>query len=453
MKTNIKTFKGINLICILGIIIMILIPYTVKLNTFLVVSCCGIGILLGEFFLKKQFYLLYLAIFLCIPSGFAMYDVELPGISQLNKGVRMWVIYPLILLALLKLHKFKDVLMLRYVNFVVIPCILVCILQFLLTNNDNEYTRLYSMLSSGICILLMVYFDKKLTFEDFYKYITILFIVSSIYAILQFYFLSPYNFIKEMTSMNSEINRISGLLGHPLFLSFFVSFFQTLIFIRLLINNKINITHECICLITGFLTVSRVFILSLFVVTFVFLILSGKIKSIKTILGILFVFCLSYYTLTEFDSGILSNFKSRFENGDVNHRQGIYEIAFVLLGQNLLGAGYSNVMEAVYSTRINTNMLIQNFSTVDNLFLTSFIAYGIFSIFFILYYYYPLLAIWKVKSKNKPIIKCMILAYLNIFIYSCTLDWETSIVVSALVFSLSGLFLRLLFIKDEAHKV
>lgn len=452
MKEIIKASSNINLICLLGVLIMIVIPYTVQTKSLLVVSICGIAILISEFVLKKHFYLLYMAIVLCVPSGFGMYDVDLPGISQLNKGIRMWVSYPLIFLAILKLQKYKDASVLKYVCFIAIPCILVSVLQFMLTGRDNEYMRLYPMLSFGICMFIMVYFDKKITFDVFYKYISVLFIVSSIYVILQYFFLSPYNFIKEATSMNAEINRLSGLLGHPLFLAFFVSFFQTIIFIRLLIFKKINAFHECVSLIIGLLTISRVFIFSLLAVTFTYLILSGKIKSIKTIVGMLLLFGISYYALTEFDTGLFSDFKSRFENGDTNHRLGTYGIAFFLLGQNLLGSGYTNVMEAVYSTRMNTNMLIADFTTVDNLFLTSIIAYGIFAVFFILYYYYPLILAWKFRIKNSLIFKCMLLFYVNIFIFSCTLDWESSIVVSTLVFSFSGLLIRLLYNPEEIYK-
>lgn len=451
MKTNIGSSSEINLICLLGAFLMILIPYTVQTQALLIVSICGIGILIGEMFFKKHFYLLYIAPMLCVPSGLAMYDLDLSGIAALNKGIRMWEFYPLILLALFKILKIKDNTISKYINFIVVPCILVSIMQYLITDSENEYMRLYPMLATGVCIMIMVYYDKKLTFLDFYKYISVLFFISSVYVLLQYIHISPYNFVTEMTSGNAGVNRLSGLLGHPLFLAFFVSFFQTMVYIRLLLYKKINVLHVCICLIIGFLTVSRVFILSLLVVSFMYLILSGKIKSFKAILGMIIVFCLSYYALTEFDVGLFSDFKSRFENGDTNHRLGTYEIAFFLLGQNILGSGYSNVMQTVYSTRMNTNMLIADFATVDNLFLTSFIAYGILSVFFILYYYYPLVWTWKFRNRNKMIFKSMLLLFVNVFIYSCTLDWESSIVVSVLVFSLSGLLLRLFNSQNELY--
>lgn len=437
-----KVFARNNHLTGLAILLMVLIPFSVQMKQIFVVTIIGISIFVGNLIFKdKHLYLLYLAVFLCIPSGLAAWNVESSEINLLNRAIRHWIIWPIIILSCIR-YRNRDSWLASFVFFSVLPCIFICFMEFLIWGNDSEWLRVYPMLASGAAMLIMTYNDDSLSFDDFYDFISILFVISSIYVLMQFWGVSPYKFIDETLKGDIQLQRLAGLLGHPLYLAFFACFFQSLIFAKKIITGKFDILLEILVLIIGIVTVSRVVILSLFIQLVIFLFLSKRINVSTSVFGVVIFFIIGYYILSNYASHFILNYLDRFENGDTDHRLAAYYITFYVFLNNIYGVGFFNVMSNVYSSHIKSDMLIENFSTIDNLFLTHVIAYGIFSVFFLYYYFYPLISLVNSSFFYTHYKSAILIVYTNIFVFAFVMDWETSLMASSLVFVINALLVK-----------
>ncbi|WP_188626576.1 O-antigen ligase family protein [Pedobacter quisquiliarum] len=257
-----------------------------------------------------------------------------------------------------------------------------------------------------------------------------IFILTLVFTLLEIFLnVSPYKLLYSGLTLDFQL-RAKGLMGHPLVLSAFLSFYQVMLLIRGFILKKWSKAKFFMVLALIILTASRTGII-VSIVTFVLYFILAKAYKNKRLLFFFLVFLsVSLLTLPWLVNSLQNsgNF-SRLVSLTADQRLSSYPIALEIVSNNPLGVGITqdawfyqikNLHILLGSTNYNIDFLV-----FDNSFLTGLVSYGLVSIFlfsgfFIPYFYTS--AIVQKRPSLKIYAKAMLLVLTTWFLLNLSFD-------------------------------
>ena len=328
------------------------------------------------------------------------------------------------------------------VHSATIVCLCFAILYVLYCSRPTvRYFR--GLVDAVIFIHCMFYvsFQEKLKFEAIFKGVSLIFIITSIYAISHYFFnIGPYSALVDRSYAESLgyvfVRREGGLFCNSLVMSAICALYHSLILARMLKTKKMAYEMELLCITVAILTISRTAIVIL-AAQFLFLLFFrrtlrlGTTIAIATVLGIFYFWVLS-------DTGAIQDLSNRMELTS-EHRESGYSTTLEIFSSHPLGVGKQRVSKFMH--QYNTGGIEEDLITLDNFYLTQIASYGILcfiSFFFYMIYFYkcPRL-LRKTDSRNA--------LYLIIFTWCLTglsFDVESFDPVTVLCFGLLGLLFK-----------
>ena len=433
------------------ILTMVIIPYSVHGYAPFYITITATFSVLGICCKTPGVEFLLMAIALCLPSGWSGWtansSVSFPEIDSMHRALGRFILFIIPILGLWCFNESCFPQKKRVLNLLA-TVIAVGVIATLITADMNEFKKVIIIIGCTYSFLFICYQDKKISLKDVFFYIDVLFAVSFIYGVLDYFFrLSPYQFISNATFSEMWINRAKGILGHPLYLSALVLFFQSTIFIRYLLYKRFTYFQEFICIIMALIVVSRTTVIVMLLEYILFIIINKGYKNIKFIVfNIMGLTIISLFFIYFADS-ILIDIMLRFNEG-VGNRDGAWEPVMSLFVKNPIGVGYSNIMSSLSRGYYVDSEFNADFSTVDNLFLSQLAAYGVFGFFKIAYYFYFLYDAYKLRKKSPQFFKIIVLLYFPILLESFSFDWDGSIFLCLLVYGLIGYIYRFFHINS-----
>lgn len=252
---------------------------------------------------------------------------------------------------------------------------------------------------------LVGYYDR-IDFPQYFNLFSIILIITAIYAALEFHFrICPYNdfYTTSQGYVAAILKRAQGLLGNPLILLTFATFYLATHSAYAVEHKKITVLPLLVCIYLCLIVVSRTAVVSML---FFFLLYHFYSKSsLRLKLPLLFAVGLAcfgaYYFLTETVGDLIY----RLQNSDVMHRQSGFTIVSNILRDNFFGVGFDNYSASLrkYATSgFNTDV-----NSLDNFFLTQIAHYGLLGVFVLLFYLYYFLVYFRsrrMRKKSKEIL-------------------------------------------------
>lgn len=424
---------------ILIILTMFVIPYSIHgygatLYIF-IISCISLLCILYN---QPGFEFILIAISLCIPEGFAHSSSSFPEISRISKAFNSVLFYLLPVVSIfiyIKHRKRFD----RFLLLNVLSVILVGIISTIISVSFYEFYTIIIYLSTCFFFFVICRCDLSLDIKTVFVFIDVLFFITAFYGIQEFLFMdSPYQFIANGTEDLALAGRARGILGHPLYLSGVTLFYQANLFVRYIITKKFSYIQELVCVMVALIVVSRTTIVVMGVEYLLFLFVIKAYRSFKLVVANLILFSVAFFLIYHYVDELVIAIISRFLEDSTVSRESSYPAVMNLFFDNPFGVGYGNIMSSIYKGGYNGEGFVDDFTTVDNLFLTQIAAYGIFSLVLIFYFFYFFILSIKNKRRHKLLAKCILLLYTPYILQSFTFDWETSKCLCFLLFGLTG---------------
>ena len=278
--------------------------------------------------------------------------------------------------------------------------IFLCIVYFLLGLIYNlDLTRIVYPIVATYVAFLVGNFDR-IDFRRYFILISIVLIITAIYSALEFHFrICPYNdfYMTSQGYVSAILKRAQGLLGNPLILLVFATFYLAIHCSNAVVSKRIYILPLLVCMYLCLIVVSRTAVVSLLVFFLLYHVYSKASLKIKLplILAVSIACFGAYYFLTETVGDLLY----RIQYSDLMHRQSGLTIVSNILNDHFFGVGFNNYSASLgkYATSgFNTNV-----NSLDNFFLTQFAHYGYLGIVVLLFYLYYFLAYFRSRRMRK----------------------------------------------------
>lgn len=431
--------KVVNIFLIIAA--MVVIPYTVGSYAPLFVYLFSLISLLGICFKIEGAEFILIAISLCLPSGWVgNTGMTFPEID------RMFIAFnqSLYIISIISVS-FFGVKSLGRIGIVPIALSLVLIGIFisLNTGNINEFMHIWTALATGFCFLLICLKDKKTSLKDVFVYIDVLFVVTTIYAVLDFFFnISPYHSVYDTILDIRKIIQAKGLLGNALYLAGIALFYQACLYVRMLLTKKIYYVQEFFCVVLILISLSRTAIIVFIVEYLLYLYIIGAYKKTKLVMINVFVICILVFLIFIFADSIVADLIVRFTEGSFEHRESAYVTVFSLFFNNPFGVGFYRIMESIRSGGYAAQGFSDGFSTVDNFFLTEIASYGLFAFFTVFYYYFFLIRAFVQNKKKKRMLSFLLLIYVPLILQSFSYDWQIALPLCLFLYGFIGHLIR-----------
>ena len=316
------------------------------------------------------------------------------------------------------------------------PIILSILFFFLgLIYNRDLTNILYPIVATHVAFLVG-YFDR-IDFRRYFILFSIVLIITAIYAVLEFHFrICPYIdfYTTSQGYVSAILKRAQGLLGNPLILLVFATFYLSIHCFNAVAYNKIYVFPLLVCMYICLIVVSKTAVVSL-LFFFLLYIFYGK-ASLKQKIPLLIVVGIAcfgaYYFLTETVGDLLT----RFQYSDsALHRQSGLTVVKNILSDNFFGVGFDNYSASLrkYATSgFNTNV-----NSLDNFFLTQIAHYGFLGIFVLLFYLYYFFAYFRSRRMRKQS-KEMLFLFVAFTITGFSFDFEAYNNVCLFVYIMIG---------------
>lgn len=260
--------------------------------------------------------------------------------------------------------------------------------------------------------------DRSLSYKYFYYAFDILFYFLSFYAVQEFFFhVSPYDdlyYAYTGTNYYDAISflRVKSLCGHPLLFCAFLVVYQISLYARLIYTrSKIVYIHFLVMIFVSLLTLSRTIFVIEIAVFLIYYILQKKYFPHKHSHILLILTLLAFIGAFIFYDLIMLSLE-RFSDSDVSetNRLSAFQVSWTIFQNEPLGVG-DNLTEMYkkYHRLFPSGFTVD---VLDNGFLAIICMYGIFSPFFLLPFFYPMIDTYRnVKSD----VSCRMLFWLTVF--------------------------------------
>jgi hypothetical protein len=296
-------------------------------------------------------------------------------------------------------------------------------------------------------------FYDELNLRQFFILIDIIFYLTSVFALLEFFFkFSPYQFIFYDLPLDYQL-RTKGLLGHPLVYSAFLSMYMALLFTKVIIFKRWNIFNFSLVIFMIVLSASRTGLILTLVSFFLYVILNKAYKNFYFIVGLIILTLIGISAFPYIIDSLDLTAVDRVANASSDQRLGSYPVAVGIFSQNLFGIGIStqaikhevNIPGAHYSLNSNYD---KSFVVFDNSFLTGLVGYGFLSVFIYVIFINPLRYTYQNFFRD-PNLKKYFLSMLFIFavwfLQNLSFDSIFYFPINSLYFILSALFIKQAF--------
>ena len=294
------------------------------------------------------------------------------------------------------------------------------------------------------CIHLAFYigYNDKMDEQQFFKSISLIFIITAIYAILEYhFFVSPYSGLYLSSDYFTTIRttkRAVGLLGNPLILTSFTLLYQAVLTSRLIKYGKIPVFLQLLCLYILLIVVSRTAFFALIGYFIIYKYYSRNSIKSSTIFSVSLLLCLLIFFVGDVLIDAAGDLVYRFNNANSTHRASSFEVTYNILSQNPFGIGIHNVSDLLlqYSAVGKEDHI----GTLDNFFLSQFAYFGIFGIFVIYNY---LLYFFKSNITERPYYdRVELIVYIYAFLVcGFCFDFEAYNTITFVIYSMLGLML------------
>lgn len=318
---------------------------------------------------------------------------------------------------------------------VVILSVLFCLILFLYENVFDSIWKIINMLLYVHLFLVWCYYDK-LSFESVYRIISIIFVCIFVYAILQFHFnISPYRNWYLSANIGKEHIHASGISGNALIFAAIVLCYHSVLLLRFLKEDKINIVLLLMTLYAALISIERTSILVIVIEWFVFFVMrKNMIKKNLIILFLASFIIICAFSISSFDNTI-DIFMDRFEEGS-SHRFAAFPTVVAAISDNIYGVGESGVRRAMQW--YGTSDLLKWFETLDNFYLTQILYYGVFAIFPLLFYLYYFIKAIFLRKTNKDLFHAILLCFLPWILIGFSFNINSFMQLSLLYYGVLG---------------
>lgn len=277
--------------------------------------------------------------------------------------------------------------------------LILSIIFFLKTDSYLEITIILYFLLSTYGVYYITLLDN-LSLEQFFNILDLVFYFTFFYTIQEIIFKSsPYQIIYADQHLDYQI-RAKGILGHPLVLSAFLSFYHSALLVRMMIIKQWSLLNFILLVPLLILCGSKTGILLVIVAWGTYFIINRSFKSVRFYIGVVLVAAIGALVFPAIGKYVEAPIE-RMVNSEANHRVGSYSVAASIFSNNLLGIGLSRdalkkeVASGSY-TSLNSNY-DSSFLIFDNAYLTSMSGYGLFSILLFVFFLHPIFNIKKFK--------------------------------------------------------
>lgn len=402
---------------------------------------------LGVFFMTIT---LYMAIF--SQRGFVLvifaYSLMLPyGEVDVNTGFSRYVLYisvALIWLITILFKKSRVHLDFSYVGLLMTLLALISIVYALDNGMSFELRNmLYYIISTAVFFYLC--FCDRLTLLQFYWLVDIIFYFTFFYVIQDSIFHnSPYEAIYNGLSLDFQL-RAKGLMGHPLLLSSFITFYQVTLLTRVLIFKQWNILNFLLLIPIIVLSASKTLIVLILASWILYILLSRSYRNIRLYIGAITLIVLGFQIFPFFQL-FTDTSVQRILDSSADQRLGSYSIAWQIFSNNLFGIGMTTealkmeLGKAIYQLNSNYD---KAFLIFDNAYLTAAASFGFLCILIFIIYLIPLRYFRKLKLQHtRPLKSSLIMLFVIWFLQNFSFDSYQYFSVNAFYFLISALIIK-----------
>lgn len=264
--------------------------------------------------------------------------------------------------------------------------------------NINILSVIYVIVTTHVAFF--VGYNDKLDFHRFFLLISIVLIITAVYAALEFHFrICPYNeyYSTSQGYVLAILKRAQGLLGNPLILLMFATFYLATLCAYAVENKRIVAIPLLVCIYLSLIVVSRTAVVSLL---FFFLLYNFYSKSsLKLKIPLLIIVGIAFFGAFYFLTETVGDLLYRLQYSDLMHRQSGFTIVSNILRDNFFGVGFENYAASLrkYATSgFNTDV-----NSLDNFFLTQIAHYGFLGLIVLLFYLYYFLVYFRSRRMRK----------------------------------------------------
>lgn len=426
------------------------------------VSCCIILLFLTvPYAIFKYSYLLFVVIttievFMIFKGkkGVAClvfaYSVMIPSTSsKLGTGATNYITYIYVFTAVflyaVLLHK-KPSHDFKFAKRLV-PILLGLSFLFALRNSSFEDIKLMAFFILSTFGILYITFLDRATLSQFYSVLDLIFYFTIFYVYLEIALqISPYQVIYADQLIDFQL-RAKGLLGHPLLLSGFLSFYLVALLTKWIIQKKLAVFNFLLAIPFMVLTASKTGIILFAFALVVYVIVEKIYLKLYFIIIVLIISLGAAFVVPSLDSNLAQTPLERIVSSKFDQRLGSYPVAMDIFSNNMFGIGPSK--DALRS-EVKKNGLYQlnslydtEFLVFDNTYLTLLVSYGLLSILLLVIYIHPLAYLRKTKTKySKPYLNAMILIFAVWFLQNFSFDSYIFFPINSFYFLLAGFLIK-----------
>ena len=321
-----------------------------------------------------------------------------------------------------------------------------CVFIFLLYGSiTDSLLKIVNLWLYFHLFFLWCYHDG-LTFDSVFKMATVIFLCVAIYAILQFHFdIVPYNNWYSAAKVGSGMSHAAGICGNALIFSAIVLAYHALIIIKLLMGGKLDILLLSLVLYTAIIALERTTIIVVIMEWIVLLIFGfkkiGKLFFPLMVLSVIVAALLN----TQLLDPVLKVFEERFDEGG-GHRFAAYPTVMAALADNPYGVGEFNYFHI--AQLYGAFDFLRDFDTLDNLYLTMLLKYGVFAIVPLLFYFFYVVKAFLIRKVHYELFRYVTLLFLPWMLIGFSFDIEAYAQLSFLYYGLLG-YIYSQFYKSE----
>jgi hypothetical protein len=437
------------------------------------VSCCIVLLFLTvPYSIFKYSYLLFVAIvtvevFMIFKGkkGVAClvfaYSVMIPSTSsKLGTGATNYITYIYVFIAMVLYVVFlnkKPVYNFKFAKRLV-PILLILAFLFSLRNSSFDDIKLMAFFILSTYGVFYITFLDKMSLSQFYHVLDLIFYFTILYVYFEIAMqISPYQVIYADQLIDFQL-RAKGLLGHPLLLSGFLSFYLVALLTKWILEKKLAIFNFLLAIPFMVLTASKTGII-LFAFSLVVYIIVEKIyRKLYFIITVVLLAIGAALYIPSLDGNLAQTPLERIVSSNFDQRLGSYPVAMDIFSNNLLGIGPSKdalrseiKKNGLYSLNALYN---SEFLVFDNTYLTLLVSYGLLSILLLVIYINPLAYLIKAKSKySRPYLNAMILVFAVWFLQNFSFDSFIFFPINSFYFLLAGFMLKDFKLKIHALAV
>ena len=305
--------------------------------------------------------------------------------------------------------------------------------------NDQIYHQFYII--SCTHLAFFVCYHDRIPLKDTFKLFSVLFILTAIYAALEFHFkICPYSEVYYLSNSYDNINSVGravGLFGNPLILCVVAIIYLAFLYSQNLSFKNVPYLLVLICIYVLLIVVSRTAIISFIGLSIVYFFSSRIFKTITRTVRFTFFFLVTALLLSVFFGDVIDSLTFRLEYSTASHRLSSYQTTINILSDKLFGLGSRDFGQKIIPYAAAGKE--EGINTLDNFFLTQFGFYGILGFIMIYYYLFYFIKSFNYRRTNPVFFRQILLFFTAFCLVGFSFDLEAYFNIDFIIFGLLGL--------------